>query len=165
MPVYKISDKSATSLKSELELFEVPPTQTSVVETIPVELLPLSVLTDTGPYDFRVPSDNLMLDVYHNELYIRLKIVDNTEANLVADANGNHPAVGPINLLAKTFFNHVKLFINGKLIEDSSDKYSYRAFLETELNFGYDAKDSHLKASGYKADTVPHMNDGLNVLI
>jgi hypothetical protein len=163
MPIYKISDKSTTSLKSELELFDVPPTQTSVVETIPIELLPIATVTDAGPYEFRMPSDNLMLDVFHNELYMRLKIVDNVNANLAPNANNVHPAVGPINLLAKTFFNQVKLFVNGKLVEDSGDKYSYRVFLETVLNFGNEAKASHLKAAGYETDQIEHMNDAQNV--
>jgi len=85
MPAYKISNKSAISAKSELELFDVPPTQTTVVETIPIELLPANALTDSGPYEFRLPPDNLMLDVYHNELYMKLKIVDNADADLAPD--------------------------------------------------------------------------------
>ena len=146
MPAYKLSNKSSTSLKSELEFFQVPPTQTCVVETIPVELQLTNALTHTGPYDFRVPADNLMLDVFHNELYMRVRVVDNLNAVLAA-AGGPpavHPAVGPINLLGKTFFNHIKLFINNKLVEDSGDKYAYRAFFETELNFNHDAKTTHL---------------------
>ncbi len=161
MPSYKISNKSQTSAKSELELFDVPPTQTTVVETIPIELLPTNALTDSGPYEFRLPPDNLMLDLYHNELYMRLKIVDDGDDALAAVQNV-HPAVGPINLIDKTPFSHAKLYINGKLVEDSGDRYAYRVFLETELNLGNDAKLSHLQSSLYFADGTAHMNDERN---
>ncbi len=162
MPAYKISSKSAISAKSELELFDVPPTQTTVVETIPIELLPANALTDSGPYEFRLPPDNLMLDVYHNELYMKLKIVDNADADLAPDGQNVHPAVGTINLIGKTIFSHVKLYINGKLIEDSGDRYAYRVFFETELNFGDEAKHSHLQSSLYFADSSNHMNSAQN---
>jgi hypothetical protein len=161
MPSYKLSNRSVTSAKSELELFSVPPTQTNIIETIPIELLPTNTLTDSGPYTFRLPPDNLMLDVYHNELYMRIKIVDNVDAAL-APLNNVHPAVGSINLIGKTIFSQVKLYINGKLVEDSGDKYAYRVFLETELNFGDEAKKSHLQSSFYFPDAAAHMNVAQN---
>jgi hypothetical protein len=37
----------------------------------------------------------------------------------------------------------------------SGDKYAYRAFYETELNYGYDAKTTHIKAAGYEHDDDP----------
>jgi hypothetical protein len=164
MPAYKLSNKSSTSLKSELEFFQVPPTQTCVVETIPIELQPTNALTHTGPYDFRVPADNLMLDVFHNELYMRVRIVDNANAALLAPGGAvAHPAVAPINMLGKCFFNHVKLFVNNKLVEDSGDKYAYRAFFETELNFNYDAKTTHLQSALYIEDDPANMNVAANV--
>jgi len=60
-------------------------------------------------------------------------------------------------------FKQVKLFINAKLVYDSGDKYHYRAFLETELNYGLDAKQSHLSACLYnkeKGDIDAPTNDG-----
>jgi len=58
----------------------------------------------------------------------------------------------PINLLGKTFFRQIKVYLNGKLISDSGDRYAYRSFLETELNFGSEAKKTHLQAAQYWPD-------------
>lgn len=35
-------------------------------------------------------------------------------------------SVGSINLIGKTFFKQVKIFVNGQLISESGDKYAYR---------------------------------------
>ncbi|MCP3662908.1 MAG: hypothetical protein GY696_10490 [Gammaproteobacteria bacterium] len=63
------------------------------------------------------------------------------------------PLVGPINAIGKTFIKQVKLTLNGVEVFDSGDKYAYQAFMETELNYGYDARYSHLQSSLYSQDT------------
>jgi len=69
------------------------------------------------------------------------------------------PDYEPINLIGKTLFNQVKFFLGNKLVYDSSDMYAYRAFLETELNYGHDAKSSHLQATLYNKETI-HAREG-----
>uniref|UniRef100_A0A915JSZ9 Galectin n=1 Tax=Romanomermis culicivorax TaxID=13658 RepID=A0A915JSZ9_ROMCU len=65
--------------------------------------------------------------------------------NLTLDANNNPTSnvVAPINLISKTFFEQIKIYLNGKLISESSDRYTYRAYLEMELNYGGNAKSTH----------------------
>jgi ribonucleoside-diphosphate reductase beta chain len=73
------------------------------------------------------------------------------------------PLVGPINLIGKTFVRQVKLVLGGTEVFDSGDKYAYRAYMETELNYGYDAKSSHLQSALYFQDTpVNHLDDNQN---
>jgi hypothetical protein len=170
----KFLDKlSAASTKSELDLYTVPPTQVVVRRSFWEEVHLQNPCTNAGPYEFRIPPDMYMLQVSKNYVYIRLRIVRHDGAILhvarVADGANNIAAqlvdaVGPINLLGKTFFKQVKLSLNGKLVSDSSDKYAYRAFLETELNFGPEAKDSQLQAALYSKDRpTAHINDAGNV--
>jgi len=38
--------------------------------------------------------------------------------------DANHDLVAPINLIGKTFFKQVKMYVGGKLCFDSGDKYA-----------------------------------------
>jgi len=75
------------------------------------------------------------------------------------------PIYDPINLIGKTFFKQVKCFLGGNLVYDSSDKYAYRAFLETELNYGFDAKNSHLQASLYYKENGANVDTKNNEIL
>jgi hypothetical protein len=88
-----------------------------------------------------------------HRIYFQLRVVRPDGTNLLAGGANPDPEVAPINAIAKTFFKQVKLFINSKLVYDSGDKYHYRAFLETELNYNLDAKSSHLGACLYDRET------------
>jgi len=119
------------------------------------EINPINPVTNEGPYEFRIPPDPHMLQMGKNYIYMQLQITYPAPA-----PNAPAPVIAPINLIGKTFFRQVKLYLNGRLVSDSGDKYAYRSFLETELNFGYEAKNSHLKnalytkEAGGKLDTV-----------
>ena len=73
--------------------------------------------------------DMYMLDLAQNYVYMRLRIVRPDGAGITAAAD----TVGPINLLSKKFFKQVKVYLNGKLVSDSSDKYAYQDHL-SKLN-------------------------------
>lgn len=139
-----VDEKSVPSTKTELDLFSVPPTQVVVKRGFWEEIQPMNPITNEGPYEFRIPADPLYIQMNKNQIYMTLKI------KLPALAAGQAvPKYAPINLIGKTFFKQVKCFINGRLVNDSGDKYAYRTYLETELNYGFDAKNSHLQASLY----------------
>jgi hypothetical protein len=136
---------SIPSTKSELDLFTVPPTQVVVKRGFWEEIQPMNPVTNDGPYDFRIPPDPHYIQLNKNYIYIQFRI---KKPPIVAPAT-TVPPIAPINLLGKTFFKQVKLFLGGRLVSDSSDKYAYRAYFETELNFGSDAKQSHLQSALY----------------
>jgi hypothetical protein len=140
---------SVPSTKSELDLFTVPPTQVVIKKGYWAELHPLNPVTNEGPYEFRIPPDPHMLQMSKNYLYMKLKV---TKTNGHA-LDAAHDPIAPINLIGKTFFKQVKLYIGGRLCFDSGDKYAYRSFLETELNYGYDAKNSHLQSALYTQES------------
>ena len=151
--------------KSELNLFDVPPTQVVVENSRWNEINLRNACTHTGPYEFHIGPNPQFLHLAKNYLFIELRVVKETGNNLIhaaGDANID-PLVGPINIIGKTFLRQVKLSLNGMEVFDSGDKYAYRAFLETELNYGYDARFSHLQSGLYNQDTPEnHIDDDQN---
>jgi hypothetical protein len=149
-----VDAKSIPSTKSELDLFTVPPTQVVVKRGFWEEIQPLNPISNDGPYEFRIPPDPNYIQLNKNYVYIQMAIKKPTMATGVAV-----PDYAAINMIGKTLFSQVKCFLRNRLIFDSSDKYAYRAFLETELNYGSDAKNSHLQSAlyfkecGLKVDT------------
>src|SRR5437867_3392387 len=129
-----VDSLSVPSTKSELDLFTVPPTQVVIKKGYWDEIHPTNPVTNEGPYEFRIPPDPHLLQLSKNYLYMKLSITKTDGSALKAD----DALVAPINLIGKTFFKQVKMYLGGKLVFDSGDKYMFRAFMETELNFGYD---------------------------
>lgn len=157
-------------MKSELDLFTVPSTQVAVENSTWEEINLMNALTHGGPYEFRLPADNKFLDLSSNLLIVKLRVVRRV-AGAVAPltwvaahddpvTGANVPEVAPreqvafINLIGKTFFNQVKLFLNNHLVYDSGDTYAYRAFIETEFNYGKDVKTTYLEEAGYEKDST-----------
>ena len=158
---------SLPGTKSELNLFDVPPTQVVVENSKWNEINLRNACTNSGPYEFHIGPNPQFLHLAKNYLFIQLRIVKESGANLVhqaTDANVD-PVVGPINAIGKTFIKQVKLSFNGIEVFDSGDKYAFRAYLETELNYGYDARFSHLQAALYtqesSTDADAAANEGL----
>ena len=67
--------------------------------------------------------------------------------------------VGLTNLLLHNLFSQVDVFLNDKLIFSSSNTYAYRAYLETLMNYGTEAKESQLTASLCYKDTANYMDE------
>ncbi|MCP4118358.1 MAG: hypothetical protein GY737_23775, partial [Desulfobacteraceae bacterium] len=165
MAAQLIDEHSTPSGKSELELFSVPPTQVAIDSGYWFEVHPKNTLTSSGPYEFNITQDPLYVDLSRNYIYMKLKITKGDGTNIeaaAADAAGKTFPVAPINLLSKTFFKQVKMYLNDKLCYDSGDLYAYRAYLETLLNFGMEAKLTHLQAGMYYSDDPGAMDNNTN---
>jgi len=153
-----IDHTSHPSSKSEIDLFTVPSTQVAVEKGSWYNVHPVNTVTDIGPYEFHIPPDPHYLDLNNNYILVQFKIL------LANGQDITNEAVGPINLIGKTFFKQVKLFLSSKMVYDSGDTYAYRAFLETELSHGWQPKKTLLVAAGYQTDEpANHVDDVLNV--
>lgn len=150
-----IDQHSSLSTKSERDLFSLPPTQVAIKRAFKDVVHPSNPITHDGPYEFRIPPDPNFLNLSKHNIYFQMRIVRPDNTNLVnqGDAAVQDPLVAPINAIGKTFFKQVKLFLNSKLAYDSGDKYHYRAYLETLLNYGSEAKASHLSSCLYSTET------------
>lgn len=145
---------SCECLKSELELFTLPPTQTTIEGTHSVYYKPISSLTDDSPIEFVIPGQgDEYIDLAHTMLSMRVKIE-------VPDIKQDEAIkVGPVNNLLHSMFNQVDVFLNQKLVSPPNNAYAYRAYIETLLNYGPAAKSSHLSSVLWYNDTAGKMDD------
>jgi len=147
-------DMSCECTKSELDLFSVPPTQTSMEQGSWVEYHPLTTVSDGSPIEFDVSgTGDDYIDFANTMLYVKAKVTQANGNNLVADAE-----VGPVNLFLHSLFSQVDISLNGTLITSSTNTYPYRAMLETLLTYGQDAKSSQLTSALYYKDTGGNMD-------
>ena len=164
-----IDQRSVPSGKTELDVFSVPTTQVAVKNGYWQEVHPQNTLTDNGPYEFHIPSDPHFLDLSKNYIFLQLQITRpggqplRWDPNAAAGQQHNDEKVGPIQMIGKTFFKQVKLFLGSKLAYDSGDSYAYRTYIETELNSNHEFKTTFLQAAGYEADSPEaHIDDNQN---
>jgi hypothetical protein len=88
-----VHPNSCECTKLELNLFEVPPTQTSVVCGYWEQKGLTSALTDQGPYEFAVSgAGDDYVDLANTYLFVEAQIVDNDDTAL-----GGGEDVGPVN--------------------------------------------------------------------
>lgn len=165
-----IDQHSLVSTKQELQLFDIPPTQVTINRTYWTEVQPIRDGRNEGPFVFSIGKDPHLLHINKNYIHVVMRIVNGDGTPLVAavpagapaGAAAVHPAVGPINLIGKTLWQQVKLFLNGIQVSDSGDKYPYKAYIETELNLGWDAKNSHQQAALYVTDDSARLDAANN---
>ena len=149
-----IHENSCECAKSELDLFSVPPTQTSIESGLYVEYHPISSLTDGAPIEFDVTSSgDDYFDLTNSLLHVRTKIVRANGTNMAAA-----DAVGPINNFLHSLFSQVDVTLNGTLITSSNNTYAYRAYIETLLSYGPAAKESQLTAALFYKDVAGKMD-------
>jgi len=143
-------DMSCECTKSELDLFSVPPTQTSMEHGSWIKYHPLTTVTDGSPIEFDVSgSGNDYVDFANTMLHVKAKVTRENGTDLAANA-----AVGPVNLFLHSLFSQVNISLNGTLITSSTNTYPYRAMIETLRSYGMDAKTSQLTSALYYKDTA-----------
>jgi len=139
--------------KSELDLFSVPATQTSIENGQWVEHHPVASLNDNNSIEFSVSGKGSdYIDLANTFVLVKAQIV-NPNGTALAD---NAP-VAPVNLFLHSLFSQVDLTLNDKLITPSNNTYAYRAYLETLLSYGDTAKTSQLTSALWYKDTADNM--------
>jgi hypothetical protein len=140
--------------KSELDLFEVPPTQTSVACGYSEQKGLTSALTDQGPYEFDVSgAGDDYIDLAYTYLFVEAHIVDDDDTALDGGAD-----VGPVTLWMHSLFSDVSVSLNEKLVSPPSSLYPYRACIVTLLSYGPATKESQLTGVMWYKDTPGHQD-------
>lgn len=142
---------SCECLKSELDLFTLPPTQTSIESGQWVEYKPVAAISDDAPIEFVVPGHgDEYLDLAHTMIRV--------SARTLRKESGTSPEqphiVLPVNNFLHSMFNQVDVYFNQKLVSPSNNAYAYRAYLETLLNYGDGAKNTHLTCGMWYSDAA-----------
>jgi hypothetical protein len=141
-------------MKSELDLFSVPPTQTSIESGKYVDYRPISSLTEGAPIEFDIASSgDDYVDFANSFLYVRVKIVRAGGAHLDPT-----DTIGPANNFLHSLFSQVDVSLNGTLITSSTNTYPYRAYIENLLTYGPAAKQSHLTGCLFYKDEAGKMD-------
>ena len=145
--------QSCEGVKSELDLFAVPPTQTSIEEGGWIEHQPLTSLDSGGPMEFILPgTGDAYLDLANTYLLVRAKIVNGDGTDIVADT-----PVAPVNKWLHSLFSQVDVYLNDTLVTPSSNTYPFRSYVETLLSYGAEAKKTQLTSQLWYKDTAGHM--------
>ena len=148
-----VHSKSGECTKTELDLFSVPPTQVNLEKGLWVDHQPVSSVSDAGPITFVCPGTEEYTDLSKTILVVRAK---------VTKANGNDldagEKVGIVNNFLHSLFKQVDVFLKEKQVTQATGTYAYRAYLETLLNYGPEAKQSQLTAAMFYKDTAGKMD-------
>ena len=149
-----VHQDSCECVKSELDLFTVPPTQTSIEHGHWVEYHPIAQFSDGGPIEFHISgSGSDYLDLAQSQLYIKAKVTKQDGSDLAATDQ-----VGPVNLFLQSLFSQVDVSLNDRVITPSTPTYPYRAMLETLLHYGPEAKQTQLTTGLFYKDTAGLMD-------
>ena len=146
--------KSCEGVKSELDLFGVPPTQTSTEDAQWVEHQPMASLESGGPIEFLLPGwVDTCLDIASSYLHVQAKGSKFNGTPLDPDN-----AVAPVNNWLHSLFSQLDVYLNGTLVTPSRNTYPYRAYIETLLSYGNEAKETQLRSQLRYKDTAGRMD-------
>lgn len=140
---------------TQVDLFSVPPSQTSIEWGQWVEHHPISSISQNGPIEFMVAgSSDEYLDLSETLLYVKasVKRVDGERKEATE-------FVTPVNNFLHSLFSQVDVMLNDTVVSASSATYPYRAIIETLLSYGQDSQRGKLTAQCFYKDTAGHMNE------
>lgn len=144
-----LHNNSCECVKSELDIFALPTTQTSIESGQWMQYRPISSLTDDGPIEFLIPgAGDEYIDLSHTMISISARIENIDSSRLAVDTN-----VAPVNNWLHSLFSQLDIYLNQKLVSPPNNTYAYRAYIETLLNYGPAAKASHLTCGLWYEDT------------
>ena len=148
--------KSCDCTKSELDLFSIPPTQTSVEAGNWIESHPIATLSDTGPIEFDIPGNGTQyFDLANVYLYVKATIKNRIGTNLANDA-----FPGPLNNWLHSLFEEVEVKLGNTVISTPTRTYPYRAYLESLLSLSNDTKETQMTTSLWYKD-IPGKMEGI----
>ena len=149
MSFSKIHPDSDDSALAQLDLFATPFTQTSVISGDWVDVGPIRDSAN-GPLEFEIESNqDEYLDLQNSLLHVMAKVT--LQNGDVLDDN-----IDNVTVIPGENFMHSLFATYGHELEYEPN-YPFRAYLETAVNYGNNAKSSHLNASYW-------FNDDINVL-
>lgn len=146
---------SPPCVKSELDLFTVPPTQTAIEKGQFVEYHPLANIRDGSPIEFNIPGNGEeYIDLGASYLHVKAKVLK-ADGTVLPEKE----PVAAVNLFLHSLFSQVDISLNERNISSASNTYPYRAYIETLLNYGEDAKKSLLTCEAFFKDEEPEKVD------
>lgn len=155
----KIIANSDECMKSELDLFNVPPTNSSIDSSIWSEVSPMASLEGSGPIEFNVVGNGEeYIDISKTNLYLVVSFDAGPEDTTDSTNWKTQSALyGPVNNLASSLFKQIEVLLNNESVESSNSKYPYKAYITDLLNYGKEEKETFLQSSLFYKDTAGNM--------
>ena len=111
-------------------------------------------LDSGGQIEFVIPGAGYAnLDLANTYLLIRAKVVREVGTDLAPDA-----PVAPVNNWLHSLFSQVDVYLYDTLVTPSSNTYPFRAYVDTVLSYGTEAKNTQLTSQLWYKDTAGHMD-------
>jgi hypothetical protein len=152
--IKKQQQQNFFATKSELDFFASKLISHSIEEGRWSEIRTLNSLNSNGPLEFRIIGSADYIDLSHTQLFVTAKISNKDGSDLDAS-----DTVAPVNNFCSSLFEHLTLELNNRSITVPSNCYRYRSFIETLLNYGAEAKDTHLAAGLFRHDESGKFDD------
>jgi len=137
------------AIRNQINLFSLPPTNTTVDFSLYAEYPPIVPVPDShAKLEFKIEGNaNQYLDLDDSFLYLRVKVVNSDGSDLKDGAE-----IGTTNLFMHSLFSQCDVSIKNKLVSTSNNMYPYKAYLEYLLSFGEDYLDSQGKCPLFYLD-------------
>lgn len=137
-------------LVSELSIFDLPSTQTSVTDEYYEEVRPISQVSSDGPFEFRINGQNSIdyLDLKNSQIYVKLNV---TKADGSALTDIKVEKVGPANMFLQALFATTEVTLQNKATM-TCNYNPYRAYIQTLLRNGQDALSTQSTIQGWLMD-------------
>ena len=137
-----------------LDLFLLPPTQSSFQNGKPIDYHPITSVSNGGSIEFKVSgSGKEFLDAC-SCLYLKVKISKADGSNL----DGTN-TVGFTNYPIARVFNQVDVILGGKLISSATNAYAHRSILGVLLNCDKEAAEPQLGCGLFCKDTAGQVEE------
>ena len=119
---------------SNIELFQVPPTNIALEESKWIEYYPVSSTldSDTAPIEFEIKGQGYE-NVDLSQTYVQL-VCKFTKAN-GTDLTGQDSSSTLVNTIVHSLFSEINFSLNGKLITPETDTHPFKAYLEKLLSY------------------------------
>ncbi|XP_067659801.1 uncharacterized protein F54H12.2-like [Haliotis asinina] len=132
-----------------LNLFSLPPYQSSVQKHYFVNVRPLSQINDTSPLEFHVSNSGAdYIDLKRTRLHVKVKVTqaDGT-TSLAEDEN-----VAPINLFMSALFSQTSVYLQNQLVSSTNNHYAYKSMMKALLGYDAEAKSTQLTSQLFYKD-------------
>ncbi len=125
-----------------LDLFSMPPIEKGLIHGKTVTCHLNSTLTDRGPFEFIIPSDNNdYTQMNDTRLEGEIEVVKTDGTALTKDEK-----TSVCNIFPHSIFSQIELYCNDNLICDlSTPTYGYKAWIEKHLSFERELKENVLR--------------------
>ena len=139
--------------KSELDIFSVPPTQTSIEEGVWDTISPHPNFESNSVIRFDVTGTNSSyVNLAETELHLDVQIRNKKSHHEGYKLNTDR--IAPVNNFLHSLFEQVQVNLGDAAIENTNKTYAYRAYFENLLCYGKESKQTLLHGDCWFKDEV-----------